>query len=86
MGSPRQNVYKMQREGRNRPVETSNSNNKIYILTGLLVIFIDQLSKWLVYFFMDEYQSVSILDDFFLLTFVYNPRGAFGLGSGTGSS
>ncbi len=75
----------MQREGRTKQVWIAGPDNRIYLLTGLLVIFIDQLSKWLVYFFMQEGESVRILGDFFMLTFVYNPKGAFGLGSRAGS-
>ncbi|MCP4632601.1 MAG: signal peptidase II [candidate division Zixibacteria bacterium] len=75
-------------QGKGRKEETLNtlkSGNGIYILTGLLVILIDQLTKWLVFFFMEENQSVSIIGDFFTLTFIYNPKGAFGFGSGAGS-
>ncbi|MBD3169840.1 MAG: signal peptidase II [candidate division Zixibacteria bacterium] len=78
-------MYRMQGEGREQQAIAQDSDNKVYILTGLLVILIDQITKWSVYFFMEEHQSVSLIGDFFMLTFVYNPRGAFGFGSGAGS-
>ncbi len=75
----------MQGKGRTDQELNARRANRIYILTGLLVILLDQLSKWLVYFFMQEGESISVLGDFIFLTFIYNPKGAFGFGSGAGS-
>jgi signal peptidase II len=75
-------------QGKGRTEETLkpvSADNRLYVLAGLLVILIDQISKWLVYFLMRENESVHIIGDTLMFTFVYNPRGAFGFGSGAGS-
>ena len=43
------------------------------------VFIFDQLTKWLVYQYMELYQSVPVIHDFFYLTYVTNDGMAFGL-------
>jgi len=52
---------------------------------GGLVVLIDQLSKWIVEQSLVRGESISVLGDFFRLTHVQNPGGAFGLFRDAGS-
>jgi signal peptidase II len=45
----------------------------------LVVVILDQLTKFLVVSSMDLYESIPILGDFLRLTYIRNPGGAFGL-------
>lgn len=55
------------------------------LLLSLLVVLIDQLSKTLIAHTLHPGESIKVLGDFFRITYVLNPGGAFGtrLGSGT---
>jgi len=74
----------MQGKGRTEQREIVEPGNRFYLLIGFLVISIDQATKWLVYFLMDEGESIRVIGNFFRFTFIYNPRGAFGFGSSAG--
>ena len=43
------------------------------------IFIIDQLTKWLVNHYMELYQSIPVIDNFFYLTYVTNDGMAFGL-------
>jgi signal peptidase II len=45
----------------------------------LLIVVLDQVTKFLVVSSMDLYQSIPVLGDFLRLTYIRNPGGAFGL-------
>ena len=47
-------------------------------LIAAIFIF-DQLTKWCVFNYMNLYQSIPIIQDFFYLTYVTNDGMAFGL-------
>ena len=52
----------------------------MHFLWLIAAVFIfDQLTKWLVYQYMELYQSVPVIHDFFYLTYVTNDGMAFGL-------
>ena len=51
---------------------------QFFWLIAAIFIF-DQLTKWLVYQYMELYQSVPVIPDFFYLTYVTNDGMAFGL-------
>jgi signal peptidase II len=55
------------------------------LLLSLFVILIDQLSKTVIAHTLSPSESVKVLGDFFRITYVLNPGGAFGtrIGSGT---
>lgn len=55
------------------------------LLLSLFVVLIDQLSKTLIAHILHPGESIKVLGDFFRITYVLNPGGAFGtrLGSGT---
>ena len=50
-----------------------------YIILIIGVFFLDQLTKWLVNNYMNLYQSIPVINDFFYLTYVTNDGMAFGL-------
>ena len=43
------------------------------------IFCLDQISKYAIKHFMDLYESIPVISDFFYLTFVLNPGIAFGL-------
>ena len=45
----------------------------------LVIVVLDQLTKFLVVSSMDLYESIPVLGDFLRLTYIRNPGGAFGL-------
>lgn len=51
---------------------------KILIIVSLIVIIVDQITKWLVLVNMPLYESISIIDNVFNLTHIHNSGGAFG--------
>ncbi|HHY74547.1 MAG TPA: signal peptidase II [Bacillus bacterium] len=51
----------------------------IYYLLAIIVIFIDQLSKWLVVKNMEFAESIAIIDQFFYLTSHRNRGAAWGI-------
>lgn len=55
------------------------------LLLSLFVILIDQLSKTVIAHALHPGESIKVLGDFFRITYVLNPGGAFGtrIGSGT---
>lgn len=52
---------------------------KKYIFLILILLFIDQLTKYLVVTNMDLYQEIVIIKNFFSLYFVYNTGAAFSI-------
>lgn len=58
------------------------ANSMYLVLVAVLVILADQVSKILVEKRMELGQSISIVADFFRLTFVQNAGGAFGISLG----
>lgn len=54
------------------------------VLIPLIVLLIDQISKFLVESYLPLYQPVEIINGYLRFTFVYNPGIAFGLHFGEG--
>lgn len=48
-------------------------------LLPLAVVILDQATKWIVASAMDLHQSVRVFGDWFCLTYILNPGGAFGV-------
>lgn len=48
-------------------------------LFSMLIIIIDQLSKYFIRVYLDQSQKLLIIDDYFYLTFVKNRGAAFGI-------
>ena len=51
----------------------------LYFLVSLAVFALDRLSKWLVVRYFTLGESVTVVPRIFLLTYVENPGGAFGV-------
>jgi signal peptidase II len=51
---------------------------RIFFIITILSVFADQLSKTLISIYLLPGQSISVLGNFFRLTFVQNPGGVFG--------
>lgn len=51
----------------------------VYYLIAIIVIAIDQWSKWLVIKYMDLYEQIPIIDNFFYLTSHRNKGAAWGI-------
>ena len=52
----------------------------MYYIGLIIAIFVlDQVTKWLIHNFMDLYQSIPLIVNFFYLTYVTNDGMAFGL-------
>lgn len=51
--------------------------NRLLIVSGAIV-FLDQITKWIVLETMPLYQTIPVLPGFFNLTHIHNPGGAFG--------
>ena len=49
---------------------------------AIVVIFVDQLTKWLIRNSFQLYESKELWGDFFRLTFIYNKNAAFGISFG----
>ncbi|RYU78592.1 lipoprotein signal peptidase [Hymenobacter persicinus] len=50
-----------------------------YYLVALLVIAVDQLSKWGVHTYMSRYEEIHLIGDWFKLHYTLNPGMAFGV-------
>lgn len=48
-------------------------------LIPLILVVVDQITKWSVATSMQLYQSIPVLGDWFRLTYIHNPGGAFGV-------
>ncbi len=59
----------------------SRQNSFLKIVVGIIpgILVLDQLTKWVARVFLKPVYSVSIIGDFFRLTYVENPGIAFGL-------
>ncbi|MFO7760791.1 MAG: signal peptidase II [Thermodesulfobacteriota bacterium] len=55
-----------------------------FLLTLILVVLTDQLSKWLIMESLSLYETINIIPGFFNLTYIHNPGAAFGLFAGNG--
>ncbi len=53
-------------------------SHAIWLIPALIIVF-DQATKWAVVASMELYQSVQIFGDWFRLTYILNPGGAFGV-------
>ncbi|EGL82200.1 Lipoprotein signal peptidase [Caldalkalibacillus thermarum TA2.A1] len=51
----------------------------IYFFIALVVLAVDQVTKWLVVHYMDIGQSIPLIEDVFYLTSHRNPGAAFGI-------
>ncbi len=51
----------------------------LYFLVALAILAIDQITKWIVMTHFIPGESITVLPHFFLLTYVANPGGAFGI-------
>jgi signal peptidase II len=51
----------------------------LYFLISILIITIDQLSKWWIVNHMELYQSISVISEFFYITSHRNRGAAFGI-------
>lgn len=56
-------------------------NSFLKIAVGIIpgILILDQVTKWLARFFLKPVYSISVIGDFFRLTYVENPGIAFGL-------
>lgn len=63
----------------------SNRNASRPLLVGAAVVAVDQATKWIAQRGLARGESVSVVGDFFRLTHVQNPGGAFGLFRESGS-
>jgi signal peptidase II len=48
------------------------------VLVSICVILLDQLTKWLIVRHLPLYANITVIDNFFNITHVLNPGGAFG--------
>ncbi len=55
------------------------NNNKLNFILGLIVIIIDQITKWVTVSNLREFQSVTVIENFFNFTFVKNTGAAWGI-------
>ncbi|GAB4327333.1 MAG: signal peptidase II [Candidatus Zixiibacteriota bacterium] len=53
-------------------------HRSLWLIPTILVV-VDQITKWSVATFMQLYQSVPVMGDWFRLTYIHNPGGAFGV-------
>jgi signal peptidase II len=80
-------VHRLQIEGRGKkgaqPV-IDKATAKILLIFAS-VLFLDQITKLIALYFLDYGRPVEVIGNFFQLTLIYNPGGAFGtrLGSST---
>lgn len=54
------------------------SKYRILIIVSLIIIIVDQITKWLVLVNMPMYESIPIIENLFNLTHIHNTGGAFG--------
>jgi signal peptidase II len=54
------------------------SKYRILIIVSLVIIILDQVTKWLVLVNMPLYESIPIIENLFNLTHIHNTGGAFG--------
>lgn len=55
------------------------NNIKIHIIIGLIIVLIDQVTKWITVSNLKEFQSVTVIENFFNFTFVKNTGAAWGI-------
>lgn len=55
------------------------SSIKIHIIIGLIIVLIDQVTKWITVSNLKEFQSVTVIENFFNFTFVKNTGAAWGI-------
>ncbi len=62
-------------------------NRKLKLVLGLLttIVFLDQVTKWLIDRTMPLYRSIPVIDGFFNLTYIRNTGAAFGILAGNGA-
>lgn len=48
------------------------------VLVGIGVVLLDQITKWLIVGYLPLYTHITVIDQFFNITHVLNPGGAFG--------
>lgn len=51
----------------------------LYIVVSLAILTVDQLTKWIVITRFNPGESITVIPHLFLLTYVKNPGGAFGI-------
>ena len=61
---------------------TANKITRLLAISGVLVL-LDQLTKALIGYYLQPYQSITVIPGFFNLTYIYNPGGAFGFLAGS---
>lgn len=61
-----------------RSTGSLSANHTIWLLP-LIIVLVDQLTKWLIHTRFDLYESITVVGDFVRLTYIRNPGGAFGL-------
>ncbi len=49
------------------------------VLIAVAIIFLDQITKWMILESMPLYGSIPVIKGFFSITHIHNPGGAFGL-------
>lgn len=59
--------------------EAQGGDSLIYYFISLLIIFLDQLSKWAIVQYMDLYESIPIVKGWFHITSSRNRGAAFGI-------
>lgn len=50
-----------------------------YYIIALIIVFLDQLSKWVIVTFMELHESISVIGEFFYITSHRNKGAAFGI-------
>jgi Lipoprotein signal peptidase len=48
------------------------------VLVSICILLLDQLTKWLIVRHLPLYANITVIDNFFNITHVLNPGGAFG--------
>ena len=56
-----------------------NKNNNKFLWVSIIILFFDQLTKFLVQHFMVLYQTIEVTDKFFWFTYVHNTGAAFSI-------
>ena len=59
---------------------------KIFLITSVIVIGVDHLTKWIIRSTMHLNQTINVIGDFFTISFIYNTGIAFGIFNKTHST
>ena len=59
---------------------------RVVLAIAAIVLFLDQLTKWYIRSTISLYESITVIDSFFHITYVRNSGGAFGLLGGSSAA